>query len=105
MDTGVVINQFLSGTAYASAGHRLSNDYFGGQDSYKTIHVLQHVPVTGKKLKPQRACIVCKQAGTRRESRFCCLGCPGEPGFCRTEACFVIYHKTFGLPFHTHNVI
>ncbi|XP_065192166.1 piggyBac transposable element-derived protein 4-like [Sycon ciliatum] len=52
------------------------------------------VPPTPKKEKPLKRCVVCWARGRRRESRECCMSCPGQPGLCSVP-CFGIYHTEY----------
>lgn len=95
--TGVLASPLPVSSAASAAGlgYQLPNQR----------HFLQRIPVTGKKVKPQRRCIVCKDAGVRRESRFYCSACPGGPGFCRTGPCFMTHHRMMGCIFDKHLLI
>eukprot|EP00916_Digyalum_oweni_P006193 GHVL01010693.1.p1 GENE.GHVL01010693.1~~GHVL01010693.1.p1 ORF type:complete len:394 (+),score=46.22 GHVL01010693.1:227-1408(+) len=81
-----------------------SASYVGHQTDPYQRHCLQRVPVTGRTVWPQRRCIVCKEHGLRRESRFYCPGCPGGPGFCRTDNCFLKYHEALGCKFDSRHL-
>ena len=60
-------------------------------------HFPSHVPATERKQKAQRRCRVCRiRLGIRKESRFCCLKCPSQPGLC-LENCFEIYHTVANI--------
>lgn len=62
-------------------------------------HRLQTIPRTGKTPWPQKPCIVCKQKDILRKSRYFCVACVKNPGFCRTRGCFADYHRLFGYYF------
>lgn len=96
--TGVLASHLPVSSTASAAG-------LGYQQLPNQRHFLQRIPVTGKKVKPQRRCIVCKDGGVRRESRFYCSACPGGPGFCRTGSCFVTHHRMMGCEFDTHHLI
>ena len=49
------------------------------------------VPATEKKKDPQKKCVVCYARGSRKDRRYCCLECPGQPGLCPSP-CFQMYH-------------
>ena len=48
-------------------------------------------PSTPTQKYPQKRCRVCSKRGFRRDTRFCCPRCPGQPGLCIGE-CFERYH-------------
>ncbi|KAK7505006.1 hypothetical protein BaRGS_00003576 [Batillaria attramentaria] len=56
-------------------------------------HCLEQIPPRdiGKR-NPQKRCRVCQEKGVRRDSRYYCPACPGQPGFCRITDCFMSYH-------------
>ncbi|KAL8608906.1 hypothetical protein ACOMHN_063035 [Nucella lapillus] len=56
-------------------------------------HHLQTIPRTGKTPWPQKPCIVCKHKGLLRKSRFFCVGCARQPGFCKKGPCFMDFHS------------
>ena len=60
-----------------------------------TISDHRHIPspivYAGKKKYPQRKCIVCKNIGARRDTRYCCKGCVGTPALC-ISPCFKKHH-------------
>ena len=58
----------------------------------------QLIPTTEKKMKPQKKCVVCKEKGIRKESRYHCGDCSSQPGLCAAP-CFRQYHTKNGINF------
>ena len=52
---------------------------------------LYALPSTPTQRTPQKRCRVCSKRGFRRDTRYCCPLCPGNPGLCIGE-CFECYH-------------
>ena len=55
-------------------------------------HVPCSIPSTPKKTKPQKKCRYCSRNNIRKESRYCCMKCPGQPGLCAAP-CFALWHE------------
>jgi hypothetical protein len=55
----------------------------------KERHFIHKVPSSGKKLFPQRRCVVCTKHKRKKDTRYCCLQC--DVGLC-LEECFEAYH-------------
>ena len=55
-------------------------------------HIPSRIPRTGKKIYPQRRCVICSENGTPRDTRYFCKGCMESPTLCK-RPCFVIYHN------------
>ncbi|XP_065185884.1 piggyBac transposable element-derived protein 4-like [Sycon ciliatum] len=56
-------------------------------------HMPACIPPTAKKATPTRVCRYCsKTKGVRKESRYCCLQCPNQPGLCAAP-CFSLWHQ------------
>ena len=56
------------------------------------IHTPSPILQTGKKKYPQRRCVVCRQNGAPRDTRYYCRACAEVPALCKTP-CFGIYHS------------
>ena len=54
-------------------------------------------PPTPARTKPKRRCRVCYRRRVRKETRYYCRGCDGQPGLCYPD-CFVFYHSRHGKP-------
>ena len=55
-------------------------------------HFLQYIPVTNPKYQsPTKRCVECYKNGVRKQSRWQCDTCFGNPGFC-IEPCFRDHH-------------
>ena len=52
---------------------------------------LELVPLTDKKEKPQKRCVVCTKEKKRKESRYQCKTCSNHPGLCPVS-CFEVFH-------------
>ena len=74
----------------SSAGVDAPNRLGGGFKS----HILEELPPTAKKQKPQRKCKLCSKKGRRRETRYYCK--ERKVALCRVP-CYAEYHskKTF----------
>ena len=61
----------------------------------KKIDTEHHTPSRilqkGKKKYPQRRCVVCREKGAPRDTRYCCYACVEVPALCKTP-CFKMYH-------------
>ena len=57
-------------------------------------HIPSRIPRTGKKIYPQRRCVICSENGTPRDTRYFCKGCMESPTLCK-RPCFVIYHNKY----------
>ena len=64
-------------------------------DTERTYH---HIPTpispTRKKKYPQRRCVICRENGAPRDTRYCCKACFEVPALCKTP-CFRTYHCKF----------
>ena len=56
------------------------------------FHYLCTIPATEKRKTPTRTCKRCSTKENRKESRYQCLKCPGQPALC-IDQCFCLYHK------------
>ena len=52
---------------------------------------LELVPLTDKKEKPQKRCVVCTKEKKRKESRYQCKTCSNHPELCPVS-CFEVFH-------------
>ena len=60
-------------------------------------HFAKPVPATNARSKPFRRCRVCRiRHQIRKETKFYCPDCPGEPALC-IDPCFKIYHTDYHL--------
>lgn len=57
-----------------------------------TLHKLTRIPESERKKYPTKPCRICSK-DKRKESRYQCLGCVGEPGLCINGDCFDLFHK------------
>jgi hypothetical protein len=64
-------------------------------------HQLETIPRTGKTPWPQKPCIVCKGKGILRKSRYHCVGCVRQPGFCNKRECFSDFHYHLKYPINS----
>lgn len=65
------------------------------------VHRLETIPRTGKTPWPQKPCVVCKDKGILRKSRYHCALCIRQPGFCKKQECFSDFHSQLGFPIHS----
>ena len=54
-------------------------------------HILELVPPTDKKEKPQKRYVVCMKEKKRKENRYQCKTCSNYPWLC-TAPCFEVFH-------------
>ena len=60
------------------------------------LQYLCTIPATEKKKTPTRTCKHCSTKENRKESRYQCLKCPGQPALC-IDQCFSLYHEKLGV--------
>ena len=62
-----------------------------------TLHHIPHqIPQNGKKRYRQLRCVMCRDNGFPRDTRYYCNGCSEKPALCK-KLCFYNYHKKYNL--------
>ncbi|KAK7505001.1 hypothetical protein BaRGS_00003571 [Batillaria attramentaria] len=62
-------------------------------EHYGSQHTLQKIPRPDiSRRGPRKRCHYCQKNLIRRDTRYYCPKCPGQPGLCRKGDCFTKYH-------------
>jgi len=76
----------VPGPSRPFAHHKASDmSRLGGQ------HFIEVIPCDDGKSKKMRKCVVCRQQGKRKETRYQCETCMSQPALC-VSPCYKVYH-------------